>query len=231
MGASSVRVSSFREGIIAVFPIAFGVLPIGIIFGATAIEGGLSVFQTLASSFLMIGGAAQILAVTLIKEQAATAVIVLSALMINLRHVVYSARLSELSKEHRKRTLGVLSYFLTDECFVTLNSKLSKNEKIAPGYFFGAGLTLWILWQLSTYAGAVLGKELPTWLHIGYFSDFIFLALVCQASRSKQVITGVLIACFLSALLIFIPFKLNVLIAASIAAYVCTHTRKIARSL
>lgn len=226
MGASSLRISAFREGVVAVFPLAFGVLPIGIIFGATAVESGLSLFQTLASSFLMIGGAAQILAVSLLKEQAATIVIILSALMINLRHVIYSASLSELSKEHPKRTLGVLSYFLTDECFVTLNSKMMKNEKISPGYFFGAGLTLWILWQLSTYAGTLLGKDLPAWLHIHYLSDFIFLAIICQASRSKRVISGVLIAFFIAAALSALPYKLNVLIAAIFAAYVASHLEK-----
>lgn len=225
MGAGNVRISSFREGAAAVFPIAFGVLPIGIIFGATAIEGGLSVFQTLGSSFLMIGGAAQILTVSLLKEEAATAVIILSALMINLRHVIYSAHLSGLSKEHPKRTLGVLSYFLTDECFVTLNSKLMKNEKIAPGYFFGAGLTLWILWQASTYAGTVLGKDLPAWLHIRYLSDFIFLAIVCQAAKSRQVVYGVLIAFFLAAALSNMPYKLNVLFASMLASYLASRVK------
>lgn len=219
MGAGNVRISAFREGALAVFPVAFGVLPIGVIFGATAIEGGLSLFQTLGSSVLMIGGAAQILTVSVLKEEAAAVVIILSALMINLRHVIYSAHLSDLSKEHPKRTLGVLSYFLTDECFVTLNSKLMKNEKIAPGYFFGAGLTLWILWQLSTYVGTLLGKDLPAWLHIRYLSDFILLALICQASKSRQVISGVIIAFLLSALLYALPYKINVLLASYFAAF------------
>ncbi len=219
MSANSVSISSFREGAAAVFPVAFGILPVGIIFGASAIDGGLSLVQTLVSSMLLVGGAAQILAVTLIKENAATAVIILSAFIINLRHIIYSARLSEFSQTQRKRTLGVLSYFLTDECFVTLNSKLMKNEKIAPGYFFGAGLTLWVLWQLSTYAGTVLGKDMPAWLHFHYIADFIFLALICQASRSQKVIAGVTLAFLLSALLAFLPYKLNILLGASLAAY------------
>jgi predicted branched-subunit amino acid permease len=140
--------------------------------------------------------------------------------------MIYSACLSELSKEHPKRTLGMLSYFLTDECFVTLNNKMQKNEKISPGYFFGAGLTLWILWQVSTYVGTVLGAELPAWLHIQHFADFIFLAIVVQAARSKEVIWGCIIAFVLSALLVSLPFKLNVLIAALIAAYAATRFRK-----
>lgn len=226
MGAGSYRISAFKEGATAVFPLAFGVFPFGLIFGATAVKAGLSSFEAVASSVLIAGGASQILAVNLLKENAATAIIIFSALMINLRHVIYSASLSDLSKEHPKRTLGMLSYFLTDECFVTLNKKMQKKEKISPGYFFGAGLTLWILWQVSTYIGTVLGAELPAWLHIQHFSDFIFLAIVVQAARSKEVIVGVILAFFLSALLVSLPFKLNVLIAAMLAAYVATRLRK-----
>lgn len=225
MGASSYRVSSFREGVTAVFPLACGVFPFGMIVGATAVQAGLTSFEAVASSVLIVGGSAQILAISMLKENAATAIIIFAAIMINLRHIIYSASLSDLSKEHPKRTLGVLSYFLTDECYVTLNSKLQKKEKIAPGYFFGAGLTLWILWQVSTYTGTVLGARLPEWLHIHYFSDFIFLAIVTQATRSKKVLVGVLTACLLSSLLIFLPYKLNILVAAIVASFIATRLR------
>lgn len=226
MGASSYRISAFKEGATAVFPLAFGVFPFGMIFGATAIKAGLSSFEAVASSILIVGGSAQILAVTLLKENAATAIIIFSALMINLRHMIYSASLSDLSKEHPKRTLGMLSYFLTDECFVTLNNKMQRKEKISPGYFFGAGLTLWTLWQVSTYLGTMLGHQLPAWLHIQHFSDFIFLAIIVHAVRSKEVIFGVTLACIISALLFFLPYKLNILIAAISAAYASTRLRK-----
>ncbi len=225
MGANSVRLSPFWEGVKTSFPFAIGAIPVGIIFGASASAEGFTALQTMASSLFILGGSSQILAVTLLKQNAATLFIILGALTINLRHMVYSASLAETSKAFTKRTQGVLSYLLTDECFTALNLKMMKNEKVCDRYFFGAGITLWALWQIATLVGAFAGKNLPSWLHFEYATDFVFFAVVIQNAKTKKLQAASFLAMLISAFSSMLPYKLNVLLGAIAAAIIVSRIK------
>lgn len=63
------------------------------IFGGLAIAAGLSPWQTLGMSLLVFAGSAQFIAVSLIGAGAGLAVVLLTTLVVNLRHALYSASL------------------------------------------------------------------------------------------------------------------------------------------
>ena len=59
-----------------------------------ATKAGLSVFEALSFSVLMVAGAAQLTALELMQDNTPTVIIILSALALNLRMALYSASLT-----------------------------------------------------------------------------------------------------------------------------------------
>ena len=95
MASSSVK-SAYRQGIRDGAPFILVIVPFSMLFGVIATEAGLSVFETLSFSVVVIAGAAQFTALQLMGEDAPTLVVLASALAVNLRMAMYSASLQAI---------------------------------------------------------------------------------------------------------------------------------------
>src|SRR5688500_14665439 len=82
------RSSEFRAGMKATIPLVIGAIPFGIIFGASAINKGLSPLAAQSMSAFVFAGSAQFIAVTLYGSALPT-VIIMTTFVVNLRHALY----------------------------------------------------------------------------------------------------------------------------------------------
>src|SRR4051794_39094716 len=85
------RRRDFMTGARAGVPIIVAVLPFGVLFGALAVDNGLSVLETMLMSGAVFGGASQMVGIELFGKHVAPWLIVLSIFAVNFRHVLYSA--------------------------------------------------------------------------------------------------------------------------------------------
>ena len=93
MTSTSVK-SAYKQGFRDGAPFILVIVPFSMLFGVLATEAGLSIFETLSFSVVVIAGAAQFTALQLMGEDAPTLVVLASALAVNLRMAMYSASLS-----------------------------------------------------------------------------------------------------------------------------------------
>src|SRR5690349_1595149 len=84
----------FKMGFRALLPISTGVIPFGAVMGTVSSEAGLSFFDTITMNIIVYAGAAQLAAVELMKHNAASAVVIVTGLVINLRFLLYSAAMA-----------------------------------------------------------------------------------------------------------------------------------------
>ncbi len=157
---------SFWAGVRAEFPLLVGVFPFGLIYGALAVSTGLAPALAQAMSSVVFAGSAQFIAAQLIHEAAPGPVVALTIAIVNLRHVLYSASLAPYLKRLSMRWKGLLAYLLTDEAYAATAIYFEKTGITPTGHWFflGAGLALWLVWQLSSAAGILLGATIPsTW--------------------------------------------------------------------
>ncbi|MDT8307804.1 MAG: AzlC family ABC transporter permease, partial [Anaerolineae bacterium] len=170
---------SFVAGVRAELPILLGVVPFGLIYGATALAAGLSPFMAQAMSVIVFAGSAQFVIVQLVAGNVPLLVIAVTALVVNLRHLLYSASIAPYLRPLAKRHRRLLGYLLTDEAFtVSMIHFQQEPDEAAPGWYLaGAGLALWGTWQLSTAAGIFLGAGLPAWLPLDFALPLTFIAL------------------------------------------------------
>jgi 4-azaleucine resistance transporter AzlC len=168
---TSTRHSELLAGFRAELPILLGVIPFGMIYGVLALQAGLPVSAAQAMSAVVFAGSAQFMSVQLVSSVTPALVMVLSILVINLRHTLYSASVAPYLKGLSLRWRGLLAYLLTDEAYAVTITHYQQAEltPLSHWFFLGAGLTLWIGWQISTAVGIFLGAQNPSQLVAGFY--------------------------------------------------------------
>ena len=172
----SPRRTAFLAGVRAELPILLGVLPFGMIYGASALAAGLSPLMAQAMSVVVFAGSAQFVIVQLVAENVPPLVIGATAFIVNLRHLLYSASIAPYLRKLAARHRRLLAYLLTDEAYtVSIIHFQRQPDEPAPGWYLaGAGMALWTTWQLSTAAGIFLGASLPAWLPLDFALPLTF---------------------------------------------------------
>jgi len=139
----------------------------------------------------------------------------LTVVMVNLRHLLYSASVAPYLKALPFRWKALLSYLLTDEAYaVTINYYQKRpDDNYGHFYFLGAGLILWLTWQMSTAAGIFLGKMLPQNWPLDFFLPLTFIAILIPSLNNFSGIAVALTAGICSILFYGFPYKLGLIAA------------------
>lgn len=219
--ASAPRFRAIWNGIRDQLPILLGVVPFGIIFGALAVASGLTALEAQAFSFILFAGSAQFIAVGMLAENSAVLVILGTVLVVNLRHVLYSATLAPYLDRLPARWKVTLSWLLTDEAFATTVSHIVREGSAGlRWYLLGTGLTLWFSWQVSTAFGALVGGEISTGIPLEFALPLTFIALLVPVLKGRPNIAAAVVAAAVAAVLWQAPYRLGLMagILAGVAA-------------
>jgi len=211
------------KGVMDVSPLMIPVFPFGIIYGVIGMDLGIGPYMTLGLSIIIFGGASQIVLLQLFSGGASSLVILSSVGAVNARHVLYGAVLSEHLSDLKLFWKIILSYVMTDQAFAVSNDYFKKNNKDNNQHYhlLGSGFTCWIIWQISTILGIVLGSVVPEELGLSFTISLTFLALLISDFRKFKNIIVMLVS-GLTATIGFniIPFKAYIIVAALTALVV-----------
>ena len=210
------------RGMIDVAPHMLSVIPFGIICGAIGVELGFNPYLVYAMSIIIFGGASQIVFLQLLSGGASSIVAVTSVGVINSRHLLYGAVLSEYLEKLSFIKKLLISYLVVDQGFAESNKffKKNKTEEYLYYHLIGTGGTLWICWQIATLAGIILGSFVPEELGLKFAIPLTFIAIVVQDLKKIDHVI-VMLVCGISSLLFFdAPFKSYILISPVVALFV-----------
>ncbi len=214
------RSNAFQElsgGIKQELPIAAGVIPFGMIFGVIAVGAGIPPWLAQAMSFIVFAGSAQFIGAQLIALSTPAAIVLLTTLVVNARHVLYSASVAPYLKSLSPPWRTLLAYLLTDEAYaVTILHFQSErgNRQTQHWFMLGAGVTLWTAWQMSTAVGVFLGAQIPAAWALDFTLALTFIGLVVPALRHRADVAAAVTAGLVALLADGLPYHLNLLIAA-----------------
>jgi len=146
--------------------------------------------------------------------------IIITTLLVNLRHILFSASLSPYLREVNKKLIPLISFYITDETFAVSITDV-KETSLGHAYFLGLYITSYLSWVLSTILGSAFGSLIPDTKALGF--DFalpgMFLALLCMQLKDMKTMIVALAAGALSILFILtIPGNWNVILATITAA-------------
>jgi 4-azaleucine resistance transporter AzlC len=159
---TSTRQSEFLAGVKDTLPLMLGAAPFGLIFGALAITNGLSPIATIGMSVFVFAGSSQFIAVGLLAQAATLPVIILTTLVVNLRHALYSASLAPYMKHLSQKWLLPLGFWLTDETYAVVIRRYPQDDAspYKHWYHFGSAVGMYTNWQLWTIFGVIAGQQI-----------------------------------------------------------------------
>lgn len=187
---------------------------VGLSFGAIATAAGLPLSQIVVMSAFVYAGGAQFLAVGLVSAGGTALAIVLAGLLLNARHLPFGLAIGNetLGAARWRRLVG--SHILTDEsvAFALAQDDPAKRRRA----YWLTGTALFVTWNVSSTAGAIVGSALgdPDTYGIDAAFPAALLALTLPSLRDKVsvrvAIAGAAIALIATP---FLPAGLPVLLA------------------
>ncbi len=208
--------NEFWNGVRAEFPLLIGVFPFGMIYGALALNAGLSTSASQLMSSIVFAGSSQFVTAQLVHDAAPALVIIVTIAVVNLRHMLYSASLAPYLHDLSLRWKALLSYLLTDEAYAPTIIKYER-EGIKPfshWFLLGAGFSLWFTWQVSTALGIFLGTAIPEDWPLDFALPLTFIAMVVPILKNRPMVASALSAGVVALLAFSLPYKLGIILAA-----------------
>ena len=148
-----------RRGIVASLPLAPGMAAFGLLYGVMARQVGLSPSEALAMSLMVHAGSAQFTVLGMWATAGALPII-LTTLVINLRHLLMGASIAAYLRDLNPPWKALLALWMSDESYAL---SIAEYERGTGGhwYFLGTNLVMYMVWASSGFAGALLGLNVP----------------------------------------------------------------------
>lgn len=129
----------------------------GISFGALSVSAGLDLWQTCALSLLVFTGASQFALVGVVASGGAPLSGALTALLLGSRNTLYGLRLATLLDWRGWRRAAAAHLVIDESTAMSVNRAGTAAARVG---FLSTGLSVFVLWNASTLAGALAGQSL-----------------------------------------------------------------------
>ena len=218
----SKKKENLLKGFYDVSPLLLPVVPFGIIFGAIGIELGFGPYITYATSIIIFSGASQIVFFQLLSNGASSLIAITSSSVVSTRHLLYGAVVAQYLSKLSLMWKIFLSYLLTDKAFAVSQEffKKNSNDEYKHYHLLGAGLTLWIVWQLTTVIGILLGSIVPEELGLSFTIPLTFLALLINYFRKIDHLIVIFLSGLSSILFYDAPLKSYIILSCVVSLFI-----------
>ena len=219
----------FSRGMLDIAPHMLSVIPFGIICGAIGVDLGFNPYLVYAMSIIIFGGASQIVFLQLLSGGASSLIAITSVGIINSRHFLYGAVLSEYLQKLSLIKKLFISYFIVDQGFAVSNQYFKKNptEEFNHYHLIGSGIILWFIWQVSTIIGIYLGSIVPEELGLKFAIPLTFIAIIVNELRKFDHVLVMLISGLAATFFYNAPFKTYIIISPLIGLFAAMIINKL----
>ncbi len=205
----------FAEGVKTGTPTLFGIGAWGIVVGVAMIKSNLTIAQALAMSFMVFAGSAQLASLPLIAANAPIWVVFATALVVNLRFVIFSALLAPHFSHLPWRKRLFLGYFAGDLTVAMFMQRFPGVEPALGKVSFLKGLLFpnWSAWQIGALIGIFVGSQVPTHWGLGFAGTLAIICVTVPLVVGRAAIAGVVVAGIVAIWGYAWPYKLGLLAA------------------
>jgi branched chain amino acid efflux pump len=190
----------------------------GVSFGALAVAAGLSIWQTVTLSALMFTGGSQFAFIGVLSGGGTGAAAFGAAALLGIRNVVYGTQINRMLRLTGWRKFAAAQITI-DESTATAAGQMDADEH--PRCFWTSGLGIFVLWNLFTAVGALLGDALgdPRRWGLDGAAVAAFLGLLWPRLRAREPVALAVVCALATVLAVpWVPPGLPILLAAAVAA-------------
>ena len=168
------------RGLRSGLPIVLSTAPFGMLFGAIAVDNGLTIGEATLMSMSVFAGASQIVGMDLFGHNVPGWLIVLSILAVNFRHVLYSASVGRYIAHFPPMRRAIAFFLLTDPQFAETVREHHARPPVSLTWYMTMGLVTYVFWVGLSFLGAYLGRFIgdPKAIALDVLLPIFFLGLV-----------------------------------------------------
>ena len=208
------RAAALRAGFWDMLPTFPATIAWGLVTGVAMAQSGIGLFKAYVFSTVAYAGSAQLAVLPLMVGHAPVWVITLTALMVNLRFVIYSAALKSTLGQLPLARRSALAYLIGDMTFAIFMRTGSHHEpKRRPTYFAGMALANFLPWHFGSYIGLLAAGAIPAEWGLDFAGMLALLALLVPMLASRPGLAGCLVAGALGVLLNPLPARSGLIVA------------------
>lgn len=220
-----------RRGITDALPLFVPAVPFALVIGLAISEAGINLFAGWSGSWLIFGGAAQLTLVTLLGTGAAVIAAVTAALVVNARHLMYSAALAPTFQSQPTWFRWLGPYVLIDQMFALASIETERSDPDTfRAYYLGAGAVFWTLWQIITAVGIAIGPVVPEEWNLEFAVPLLFVGLIVIGIDRSSKAVAALVGAGVTFLFAGLPNRSGLLIGAVVGVLVGTIVERVQRS-
>jgi predicted branched-subunit amino acid permease len=189
----------FARGFVGLLPLWTGAIPVGIAYGVAARSAGLSIAETQIMSLTVFSAAAQVSAVALLTDGASRAVMIVTAMALNVQLLLFGLAVGRQERPSWLKKLAA-AYVLTDGAYGVAVA----GGTVTLAGLAGSGVSMFTAWNIGTALGAGIGHVLPDPHRIGidYVVTLTFLAVLVPLIRNRAAVMTALVAAAATLLLV-----------------------------
>jgi predicted branched-subunit amino acid permease len=206
---------AWRAGFQLGLPTLFGIGAWGMVVGVAMVKSGLTVVQAIGMTLFVFAGSAQLASLPLIVAGAPVWVIFATALVVNLRFVIFSALLGPHFSHLPLRQRFCLGYICGDMTVALFLQRFPTAAPVRGKLSFLKGLMYpnWIAWQVGSLAGIFAGSAVPAEWGLGFAGTLAILCIMVPLVANSAALSGVAVAAVVSVAAHGLPYKLGLLLA------------------
>ena len=179
MTAKEMRTRAWTQSL----PVMFGYVFLGTAFGATLAQAGFGPIWALLMSTVVYAGSLQFVMVPLMAAGASLIAVLLTALMVNARHLFYGLSFIERFKR-MGRAKPYMIFSLTDETY-SVFCGLPEDEP--DGVLLRVSLYDQLYWVAGSMLGSLLATQLPLDLTgIDYSMTALFIVICVERAMNRE---------------------------------------------
>lgn len=207
--------TDFVAGAKAISPLLPPGATVGLVTGVAAASTGLTLIEGLSMSVIVHSATVMLTAVSLLQSGAPEIILIVAPLIVGVRFMLLSISISPYLERVETRWKWFMAYFLWTPTYALSIERFEADPQTdRRGYFLGAAIPLWLIFQGALVVGLVFGTQVPPRWQLGFVIPLAFIALLMRmlndrASKVTAVAAGVT-AVVASAL----PLNIGIVISA-----------------
>lgn len=214
MSASSLRLGA-REGFLSFLPMSVGLIPWALVMGMAMISAGFTPLQAMGMNVVVFAGTAQLGTLPLIVAGVPLWLIVVTALALNLRFVIFSAAIAQGFRGVGTPLRWYCGHLLTDGVFACCFEKMLKvdDPHWRLGYYLAPSLWSWGLWQVFALIGVFAAGSIPKHWSLEFMATIALLVLLVPLARQRPMLVAAISSGATAVVLRGMPLRLGLIVA------------------
>ena len=214
MSASSFRLGA-REGFLSFLPMSVGLIPWALVMGMAMISAGFTPLQAMGMNLIVFAGTAQLGTLPLIVAGVPLWLIVVTALALNLRFVIFSAAIAQGFRSVGTPLRWLCGHLLTDGVFACSLEKMLKvdDPHWRLGYFLAPSVWSWFLWQVFALIGVFAAGSIPKHWSLEFMATIALLVLLIPMAKQRPMLVAAISSGATAVVLRGMPLRLGLIVA------------------